>query len=411
MDTTSSLQNLEALKKALENGIISSSIVNELERCIEMTKEDIVKLHHYKLYQGKDGRWYTRFPNPEGGSKQRVFRSRGEAVEAIVKLYEETMNNPTVKELYFEYELDRLKKNKITSSTWQRNKCAFCKFFGEFGEKRIKDISMEDVCAFIEGWGTTGISSANFKRLKGLIKEILKAARKNGLIDYGYDTVNDALDISAKDLSRSFKDSRKEVYSEEECTKLKDFLINSDMAHDLALALFLFTGLRNGEMSALRWTDYDGETLLINQMERLEYDLNGYKHFTIAEGTAKTISGRRVVPLTDGAKLILEKMKKINPSGEFIFQDETGRRINSENLRKRLGVVCKRLGITYKPPHKLRKTFVTILLDGGMSPTIVQDIAGHKSPQTTLQYYKISRLSPKKIASEYYSKMPELRIE
>lgn len=400
------------LKKESLDAIISPSIMDLLATEIEMArKKRYTDQHHYKIYQGKDGRWFTRFPLPTGGSKQYAFASKEELLVFLIEYYKALEKSPTVRELFEEKELEKLGHGRITSATWQRNRFAFEKFFGDFGNRQIKDVTIDEISSFLErSVYKDGLNERDYKRMKGIIRTVLSSAVKHDLINFSYEDLNDHLEISPKELEPTVFEDDDEVYSEEDCRKLKDYLMGSDMPHDMALLLFLFSGLRNGEMSVLRWKDYDGLSITINQMERLEYDQNGVKHFVVIEGKAKTRKSRRRVPLTDGAKWVLNRMKEINPSGEFIFEDENGRRINSENLRKRLGIVCKNLGIKYRPPHKLRKTFLTILLDSGVSPTIVQDIAGHTSPQTTLKYYKMSRLTPEKIAQDYYSSIEELKI-
>ena len=51
------LSDLELLKYAVENGMINTALVQEK---IEMQKrEELLNKHPYKIYQGKDGKWYT----------------------------------------------------------------------------------------------------------------------------------------------------------------------------------------------------------------------------------------------------------------------------------------------------------------------------------------------------------------
>ena len=55
------LSDLELLKYAVENGMINTALVQEK---IEMQKrEELLNKHPYKIYQGKDGKWYTYLPD------------------------------------------------------------------------------------------------------------------------------------------------------------------------------------------------------------------------------------------------------------------------------------------------------------------------------------------------------------
>ena len=393
----------DLLKYAITNGIISTSAMAKLQNDVDMTKrQKYLDMHQNKIYQGKDGRWYTRMPKEGGGTKQKVFRSREEAENAVISFYAQIDKNPTIKEVFNEYQDERLERKKIVSSTYQRNKMIFNQFYKEFGNKRIRDITVRDIADFIEdSVFKMNLTSAGYKKIKGVMISVLKYGVRKGYINYTFDAVKPFLDINQKDLAEDQMSDDTEVYSEEETVKLRNYLNNSTMIHDLALLLFLLTGLRNGELTALKWEDYNGESLLVHRMERTEYNINGEKSFVILDEHAKTKKGIREVPLVPAAINVLERIRKLNPDGTFIFEDEMHRRITSENLRKRLVIVCQKIGIKYRPPHKIRKTFITILLDGGMSPTLVSDIVGHRNPATTLQYYKYKRASNQTIIDKY----------
>lgn len=244
------------------------------------------------------------------------------------------------------------------------------------------------------------LTSDAYKKIKSIMISVLKYAVRKEYINYTFDAVKVHLDITQNDLAETKMTDETEVYTEEETYRLKEFLSNSQMIHDLALLLFFYTGLRNGEMSSLKWEDYDGSVLKIHRMERTEYSLTGERHYTTLDNHAKTKKGMRELPLSYSAIQILERVKALNPDGEYIFE-KNGKRITSEALRKRLITVCRKVGIKYKPPHKMRKTFLTILLDGGMSPTLVRDLAGHKDAATTLQYYKFKRVSNETLLGQY----------
>lgn len=68
-----------------------------------------------------------------------------------------------------------------------------------------------------------------------------------------------------------------------------------------------------------------------------------------------------------------------------------GRRINSEKARERLERINKELGIVQKSPHKLRKTYGTILLDTGLDNRLVTDVMGHSTIAVTEKSYHRNR--------------------
>lgn len=58
-----------------------------------------------------------------------------------------------------------------------------------------------------------------------------------------------------------------------------------------------------------------------------------------------------------------------------------------------LRTLCNRLDIEYRSSHKLRKTFVSSLIDEGVNINTVREVAGHAAEQTTMQYYCYDRKS------------------
>lgn len=403
---------LDLLNYGISEGIIKEELIEEVMAQIAMARNSTyLKKHKYKIYEGKDGRWYTRLPLKEGGSKQRAFRSKDEAEEAVIEYYKNLEVKPTLKDLYDQNEKERFDRGKITSGTYVRNQSIFKRYYSEFGESIMENLTVDDISEFIEDKVyNSSITPAEYRKIKGVLIGTLKYAKKKGLCSFTFEDVKPHLDINRKELKQTQVDDSMEVYDENETKKLRDFLSESDKVHDLALLFFFFTGLRIGELSALKWEDYDGERLNVHRMERMEYRLRGYSnYYEVLNDHTKTISGMRVIPLPPGAITVLERLRKINPDGEYIFEYE-GNRITSYGIRKRLKRVCKEVGVSYKPPHKIRKTFVTILLDGGMSPTLVSDIVGHKNASTTINYYKYKRASDETIRESYKLVGKELEI-
>ena len=71
-----SITDTELLKYAIENGMIDAALVQEK---IEMQRrKDLLEKHPYKIYEGKDKKWYTYLPDDEKG---RVFKKRNTKAE------------------------------------------------------------------------------------------------------------------------------------------------------------------------------------------------------------------------------------------------------------------------------------------------------------------------------------------
>jgi integrase len=154
------------------------------------------------------------------------------------------------------------------------------------------------------------------------------------------------------------------------------------------------TGLRQGELLALRWEDVDLEGKTLQVRRTLTRD--GGK---LAVGPTKTAKGRRTVKLTrDAAEALREhltrQLEEIDVLGDsygpggLVFASTKGTPINPTNLRKRsLAPLLVRAGLPHQTFHQLRHTAATILLLKNVNPKIVSEMLGHASIAITLDTY------------------------
>lgn len=104
---------------------------------------------------------------------------------------------------------------------------------------------------------------------------------------------------------------------------------------------------------------------------------------------------------------ILSRLKLMSESEEYIFW-KGNKNITASQVKKRLYILCDRIDIKRKSPHKLRKTYVSILLDNGVDKRLVQDVAGHTEIATSERNYHRNRKSDAK-KEEILSNLPEFK--
>ena len=139
----------------------------------------------------------------------------------------------------------------------------------------------------------------------------------------------------------------------------------------------LMTGMRSGELMALRWVDidFDGRTIAVN------------KQWTNKTGFTPTKTRKnRIVPLSDDLLLYLKELKLKEGQTEFVLP----RLIEWENGEQAfvLRDFCEAVGITSVKFHDLRATFITNLLARGESLARVMAIVGHTQLKTTNVYLR-----------------------
>jgi integrase len=158
--------------------------------------------------------------------------------------------------------------------------------------------------------------------------------------------------------------------------------------------LAVHTGMRQGEILALKWDDIDLESATINVRRTLTK--SGTR---ITTGEPKTSKGRRTIFLTEAAVAALRihlgrQMEEMERLGDlykdegFVFTTEVGTLINPTNLRKRSFVkLLERAGLPHIRFHDLRHTAATLLFKQGQHPKLVQELLGHANIAITLDIY------------------------
>lgn len=85
--------------------------------------------------------------------------------------------------------------------------------------------------------------------------------------------------------------------------------------------------------------------------------------------------------------MILEKIKKLNPDGEYIFLQENGKQIQTCTYNRHLMKFCEEAGIEFHSSHKIRFTSTSILYDG-TNLAMLSELLGHTTTQMTLHYFR-----------------------
>ena len=158
--------------------------------------------------------------------------------------------------------------------------------------------------------------------------------------------------------------------------------------------LLLHTGMRVGEMLALRWRDWKGEHLVIEKSISMAKNRNKISddenNYVPLEGSTKNQKAR-TIELTNEAKYILQKIKENRDSSEpdeFIVTTKTGKVNTASNLEHRMEVIMKNAELQNIEGglHIFRKTFATRMYEHGAR---VEEIAAYIGDleSTTQKYY------------------------
>lgn len=375
---------------AVEDIILTPEVIS---RVINMIKrEEYLKRHNYDIYKGRDGKWYTYLPDETKKFKRRQVKrgSREQIEDAVVEYYKNQSVSLTLEEVFTEWNERREELKKIKSSTASRYRHDFERYFSEIKDRKISDITPYDVSDFLETQVTKfNLSAKGFSNLKALVRGMLKRAKKRKLITFDVEPIFSDLDISDKEFRKKSVDDSKEIFYDDEFEDLIKYCKEnrSDLS-SLGIALMLVTGLRVGELVSLKKSDILNLEVFVHRTET-QYRKDGVNHFEVSD-YPKTPAGVRRVIVPDSFKWILVELIK-RGGDEWIFTGMHGKRMHTSQIRKRLYSVCKTLEIPVRSPHKLRKTYGTILLDNHVDSKIIEKQMGHTDISTTEIHYHRDR--------------------
>ena len=361
-------------------------------------RKQYLQQHAYTIYQGTDSSWYTYLPDPSKPDKRRRIKrkSRKEVEDAVIFYYRQEEENPTIKEVFEEWQQRRKDLSKIRPSTYTRYETDFNRYFTEFGKKRVKSLKPEDVSDFLEEQlAKYNLSARAFSNLKIITRGLLKRAKRRKFVAFNVEAIFQELDVSENEFNVRIKDDSTEIFYDDEFKAVMDYCSSHrEDERCLGVALMFITGLRVGEVVALRHDDILDGVVQVRRTEMF-YKENGEYKYEIEE-YPKTPAGVRRVVVPDKYMWIAEGLKTAGTGKEFIFYSSRGGRLHTDGIRRKQYEICRKLGIPVRSPHKARKTYGSILLDGNVSEKIVQTQMGHTDISCTQKYYYKDRHEEKK---------------
>ena len=284
---------MEYLTVELSGDTLDFASVRSLANSILQTRKrkEYLDNHKYKLYQGGDGRWFTRFPNKDGGSIKKAFRTREDAVDAIIRFYEELENVPTIEEVFFKVLNLKFEEGSISESTVTRNTYDFVRFYSDVADVKINNVGAEDVEDFLRSKKAIHkLDAKGYSHLLSVTRLIFKYAKRKGLVDFRINDVISDMDWG-RNAFRKEKDDTDEVFSDEEVMALVNYFRENQNGKNLGLLLCFLTGLRIGELAALKWEDITEDEIIIRRTESSWSDKDHHLH-CVVKNLPKTQAGK-----------------------------------------------------------------------------------------------------------------------
>lgn len=160
--------------------------------------------------------------------------------------------------------------------------------------------------------------------------------------------------------------------------------------HGYAFPLLLNTGMRVGELLALKWSSVDFNNRQIHIVATRNQIIDrsgGIKRYVVSDNSTKTSSGYRTIPMNEQAYECLIYFKNFNYNNEYVMANSDHNVVSYSNLNRALAKILKKAKINHGSPHTLRHTFATKLFQNGVDAKIISELLGHSDVFITYNIY------------------------
>lgn len=178
------------------------------------------------------------------------------------------------------------------------------------------------------------------------------------------------------------------IMSKREKSRLQNYCIKENSLKSLGIIICLNTGLRIGEICALKWENINLEkrTLSVKKTLQRIYDHKNSKTKIIISAP-KTKSSMRQIPISTRVYCLLKNIKKDYKDSDYFLTGESSRFIEPRNYQEYLKNIQKKCKIKHYKFHCLRHFFATECISVGMDAKTLSVILGHASVDVTLNRY------------------------
>ena len=258
-----------------------------------------------------------------------------------------------------------------------------------FESYMLRPISNERIQKFITHLHSdTGLSPASVRQVWNVLRMPLKRAFNKGILEYDVTEDIDLPPMTQKKVAS---------LSEEELTNLLQALDDKKYSfYKFAIVLLLYTGLRRGELLALRWEDINFETRSLLVKSNLVRTKTGIKALD-----PKTKASTRMVIFPSEICDMLKERRNLYPDDIYVVrQQHHDKPVAPNNFSRYFRSVCDKAGIKDQGLHRLRHTFTSMSYAAGIDSRITQNQLGHSSLRMTVGVYTHIQQAMMQTASE-----------
>ena len=257
----------------------------------------------------------------------------------------------------------------------------------EFGDN--DSLHEHDVQAFVLKKIEHGLSAKSVKDILIVLKMVMKFGVKNEWMKHYEWDIKFPVNSQPKEL---------EVLSVANHKKILDYVQHNFTFMSLGIYISLSTGLRIGEICALKWSDInvaDGTITVQRTIERIYMVEGEKKHTQLVINTPKTVNSCREIPISKELLAMVKPMKKVVNADFYVLTNED-KPTEPRTYRNYYNRLMEKLDIPKLKYHGLRHSFATRCIEAGCDYKTVSVLLGHSNISTTLNLYVHPNMEQKK---------------
>ena len=350
------------------------------------------------IYKRKDGRWEGRYMKGRRLNNQiyygyvyaRTFKEVREKLSLIKRdyqnqLFPEGESTGTVAQ-WVEVWLAKELSFQVKPSTYSSYQYKLRKYVLPYvGSLPVKKLTSQTVQQLIHQLTEEGLSVTTIRTAIQIFKQ-------------SFHRTNESSQLYApifQGLRYPFAIKKKiRALSRKEQTQLEKKAETSSKG--LPILLALHTGLRIGEISALRWSDinFEKKELTVTRTLQRIFHTSGQSKTEICEDFVKSSSSHRIIPLNQKIITLLNRQKETTTSDYVVGKQ--GHFFEPRTITYQFKKIAHSLHLSTIHFHQLRHTFATRLLEYGADIATVSSLLGHQSVKMTLDIYVDSLMTQRK---------------
>lgn len=335
---------------------------------------------HIRRHPNANGRWQVRYVDPRGKERSKNFSRKSDAERFLHTVETDKLRgewvDPRLGRINFTdwaAEVEATRLNRRVSTRTRDDAYLRSLILPVFGGQEIASIQPHEIRQWISGLEKRSYAPATIAKAYQILSRCFRVAVTDGLIPR----------TPCREIKLPKNEQlEKRFLSTTEVERLADSIEDRYRTFVLTAA---YTGLRFGEMAALRVDDLD----TLRRTLRVDEQLSRQGSSTMVLGPLKSKKAYRTIGLPGFLiEELTDHIERFPSEDDWIFSHSAGGHLDYTRFLRRYWRPAAEVSVGQPcTPHDLRHTHVAILIAEGQSPRYIADRLGHTSTRTVLDVY------------------------